>query len=77
MEYKGSCHYISPKNVTLPCEAFEYELTDYHSTIITDVSYQILHIRKMAQFPLDSSYGNSGIWCAIGDGWQPRHSPSI
>ena len=39
LEYLGSCHYISASdNQTLPCEAWEYNRTDYQSTIVTDAS---------------------------------------
>ena len=42
-EYLGSCQYISGNtNETLSCESFEYTLTDYHSTIITQVVKQKL-----------------------------------
>ena len=37
LEYLDSCNYISASdNETLPCEAWEYNRTDYQSTIVTD-----------------------------------------
>jgi len=36
LEYVGSCHYISVRNETLPCKAWEYDRTYYESTIVTD-----------------------------------------
>lgn len=38
VEYRGSCHYVNPHNETLPCEKWDYDRTDYGSTIVTDVS---------------------------------------
>ncbi|XP_046439382.1 organic cation transporter-like protein isoform X2 [Daphnia pulex] len=36
LEYVGSCHYVSVRNETLPCKAWEYDRTYYESTIVTD-----------------------------------------
>lgn len=36
LDYQGSCHYTSLDNETFPCEAYEYDLTDYNSTIVTE-----------------------------------------
>jgi len=38
LDYVGSCHYISGRtNETLPCQAWEYDRTDYGDTIVSDV----------------------------------------
>lgn len=38
VEYQGSCNYISADNKSLPCQAWEYDRTDYESTIVTEAS---------------------------------------
>lgn len=35
VEYVGKCHYISVDNETLPCQAWEYNTTQYSSTVVT------------------------------------------
>ena len=44
VEYLGSCNYVSASNQTLPCKAWEYDRTDYQSTIVTDVSIYYIFV---------------------------------
>ena len=41
--YDNSCHYQSVDNETLPCTEWEYDHTDYNSTIVSDVKDLYFH----------------------------------
>lgn len=75
IEYQGSCHYISERNETLPCESWEYDRTYHHSTFVTDASFDSFLINCVVNVILNDF--DSGIWCATSDGWQLFYSRFI
>lgn len=78
LEYVGSCHYISVRNETLPCKAWEYDRTYYESTIVTDarissrffilLGLSIICFIFIFEILLCLSLC-SGTWCVTGGGW--------
>lgn len=70
-----SCNYFSDElNETLSCQSWEFDQSEFGSTIISQVGHSIIKLSTKKLFKKLVIY--SGIWYVTDDGWVQYYSPS-